>query len=43
VFGTHPEVPFQLVFIAGAAGGAIFANEAYHKIPAPFSEGVCAL
>jgi hypothetical protein len=28
---------FQLVFIVGAAGGAIFANETYHKILAPLS------
>lgn len=34
---------FHLVFIAGAAGGAIFANETYHKILAPFSAGVYAL
>jgi len=34
---------FHLFFIVGGAGGAIFANEAYHKMLAPLSAVVYAL
>ena len=31
------DFAFQLIFMVAAAGGAIFTNEAYHKVLAPVS------